>query len=250
MGTTTVENTSLVGLSRQIVLRHKLDVVANNIANINTAGFKRQALEMTEYRMPVAQANTFLRPDRIHSFVEDWTTTTDFDAGSFDLTGSPYDVAIQGNGFFVVQTPDGERYTRAGNFQVDSTGQLVTPDGYPVLADGGPVVFGPTETDVVIGADGSISTNAGPRGRLSVVAFEDNRLLEHVGENLFSGEGATPTAEIRIQQGAVELSNVKGVVEMTRLIEVTRSYESISRMISNHDELRLKAIERLGDTSV
>jgi flagellar basal-body rod protein FlgF len=242
-----MENTSLVALSRQIVLRHKLDVIANNVANINTAGFKRQSLEMAEYDMPVASANTFPRADRDHAFVEDWTTTTDFEPGTLETTGSPYDVAIQGDAFFVVQAPDGERYTRAGNFQLDSTGRLVTPDGYPVLSEGGEVLFTPDEVDVIVGADGTISTINGPKGRLRLVSFEDNRLLEKIGENLFTGEGAVPATAFRVQQGTVELSNVQSVVEMTRLIEVTRAYESISRMIANTDELRQKAISLLGD---
>ena len=245
-----MENTSLVALSRQIVLRNKLDVVANNVANLNTAGFKRDALEMDEFVMPVASANTFPRPDQRISFVEDWTTTTDYEPGTLDLTGSPFDVAIQGDGFFVVGTPDGERYTRAGNFQLDAGGRLVTPDGNPVLGEGGEIVFGPEETDVVIGVDGSIASNAGARGRLRVVAFEDNRLLDKVGDNLFTGPDPRPAEGVRIQQGAVELSNVQGVVEMTRLIELTRAYSQITNLIQTQDELRLKAIATLGDVTV
>jgi flagellar basal-body rod protein FlgF len=244
-----MENTSLVALSRQLVLRHKLDVIANNVANINTAGFKRQTLEMGEYDMPAASVNTFPRPDRDLSFVEDWSTSTDFDAGTLETTGNQFDVAIQGDAFFTVATPDGERYTRAGNFQLDATGRLVTPDGNAVLSEGGEVVFSPDETDVLIGADGTISTTTGPRGKLRIVAFEDNRLLVKEGDNLFSGEGAQPATEFRVQQGTVELSNVQSVTEMTRLIEVTRSYESISRMIANTDELRQKAIALLGDVT-
>jgi flagellar basal-body rod protein FlgF len=244
-----MENSSLVALSRQIVLRHELDVIANNVANINTAGFKRMSLEMAEYDMPVASANTFPRADRDLSFVEDWTTTVDFEPGTLETTGSAFDVAIQGDAFFAVQTPDGERYTRAGDFQVDATGRLVTPDGNLVLSDAGEIVFAPDETDVIIGADGTISTPNGPRGRLKIVSFEDNRLLTAEGDNLFSGEGAVPATAFRVQQGTVELSNVQGVVEMTRLIEVTRNYESISRMITNTDELRQTAISRLGDVT-
>ncbi|HUG61192.1 MAG TPA: flagellar basal body protein, partial [Methylomirabilota bacterium] len=89
-----MENTSLVALSQQLVLRNKLDVIANNVANINTAGFKRQSLELDEYEMPVARANTFPTLDQSISFVEDWTTTTDFEPGTLETTGSPFDVAI------------------------------------------------------------------------------------------------------------------------------------------------------------
>lgn len=244
-----MENTSLVALSRQLVLRNKLDVIANNIANINTAGFKRQSLEMDEYRMPAASANTFERIDRTPSFVEDWTTTTDFEPGTLDTTGSPFDVAIQGDGFFAIQTPGGERYTRAGNFQLDATGRLVTADGHPVMSDGGEVLFADNETDVVIGSDGSINTNIGPKGRLKLVQFEDNRLLEKEGDNLFSGPEPTTALAVRVQQGSVELSNVQSVLEMTRLIDVSRTYKSISRMIANTDELRQKAIGLLGNVT-
>ncbi|WP_181707497.1 flagellar basal-body rod protein FlgF [Chthonobacter rhizosphaerae] len=242
-----MENTSLVALSRQLVLRRKLDVIANNVANIDTSGFKREALELDEYDMPVSRANTFPRRDRTLSFVEDWTTTTDHKPGAIETTGNPFDIAIQGSGFFVVQTPAGERYTRAGDFMLDANGRLVTNDGKPVLGEGGEIVFQANETDVVIGADGSIASNVGPRGRLRVVDFADVRALTKEGENLFSGEGAVPAEAARVQQGALEKSNVEAVIEMTRLIEVNRSYEQISRMIGAHDELRTKAIERLGD---
>lgn len=245
-----MENASLVALSRQLVLRQKLDVIANNVANINTAGFKRQTLEMDEYVMPTASANTFPRRDQRISFVEDWTTTTDFEPGTVEVTGSPFDVAIEGDGFFTVQTPEGERYTRAGNFQLDVGGRLVTPDGHPVLGDGGEIVFGPEETDVVIGVDGSISSNAGPRGRLSVVSFADNRILDKIGDNLFAGEGAQPATGARVRQGAVELSNVQSVMEMTRLIEVNRAYAQVTSMINTSEELRLRAISTLGDIRV
>ena len=242
-----MENTSLVALSRQLALRHKLDVIANNVANINTAGFKRQSLEMDEYVMPTAAANTFPRRDRTHSFVEDWATTTDYESGSIEVTGNPLDVAIKGDAFFVVNTPEGERFTRAGNFQLDNDGRLVTADGKPVMSEAGEVVFGPTETDIVIGADGSIATNAGQRGRLRLVQFEDNRILKKIGDNLYEGENANPAEGVRVQQGAIEMSNVQGVIEMTRLIDVTRTYEQVSNLVRNLDELRSKAIQRLGD---
>lgn len=245
-----MENASLVALSRQLVLRRKLDVIANNVANIETAGFKRQSLQFDEYKMPVARANTFERRDRVHSYVEDWTTTTDFDAGVIETTGNPLDVALQGEGFFVVRTPQGERYTRAGNFLLDTGGRLVTPDGNPVLTDAGEVVFSAEETDIEIGVDGTIATSAGPRGRLRVVRFDAPEGLRQEGDNLYSGDGALPAVTARVRQGSLERSNVQGVVEMTRLIEVSRSYEQVTRMIADQNDLRSRAIERLGDVTV
>ncbi len=245
-----MENTTLVALSRQVALRHKLDVIANNVANLNTAGFKRQTLEMDDYVMPTASANTFPMPDEPISFVVDWTTSTDFQPGTIDLTGGTFDVAVEGDGFFVVQTPDGERYTRAGNFQLDPGGRLVTPDGHPVLGEGGEIVFGPGETDVVIGSDGSINTNEGPRGRFEVVSFADNRQLEKIGDNLFAGADPQPVQGVRVRQGALELSNVQAVMEMTRLIDVNRAYAQVTSFINTSEELRLKALNLLGDVTV
>ncbi|ODN69344.1 flagellar hook-basal body complex protein [Methylobrevis pamukkalensis] len=180
-----MENASLVALSRQLVLRRKLDVIADNVANITTDGFKRQSLNFEEFAMPKARANTFERPDRINAFVSDWTTTTDFSTGSIEQTGNPLDVALGGDGFFAVQTPEGERYTRAGSFQIDQTGRLVTSDGLPVLGEAGEILFEADETGIEIGANGSVATTAGIKDRLKIVSFDDNRLLEKIGDNLY-----------------------------------------------------------------
>lgn len=246
-GIDAMENTSLVALSRQIVLQRRLEVVADNVANLNTDGFKRQSLSFQESMMPRARTNLFERGDRRSSFVSELTTLTDFSEGSIEQTGNTFDVAIEGSGFFVVQTPEGERYTRAGNFQLDATGRLVTPDGNPVLGEGGEIVFAPNESGVIIASDGTISSSAGQRGRLRVASFPDERLLEKSGENLYSTEEPpVPALTARVRQGSLERSNVSGVTEMTRLISVTRAYEQITNVLSQHDELRGRAIERLG----
>ncbi|MBH0236870.1 flagellar basal-body rod protein FlgF [Methylobrevis albus] len=242
-----MENATLVALSRQIALRRNLDVIADNVANITTDGFKRQALNFEEFVMPKARASSFERADRINTFVADWTTTTDFGSGSIEQSGNPLDVAINGNGFFVVQTPDGERYTRAGNFRIDNGGRLVTADGQPVLGEGGEILFEQNEIGIEIGADGSIASSAGVKGRLRLVAFEDDRLLRKAGANLFETDAAPePAVGVQVMQGAIERSNVSGVVEMTRMINATRSYEQITKVIKDQDELRSRAISRLG----
>jgi flagellar basal-body rod protein FlgF len=241
-----MENASLVALSRQVVLRRQLDIIANNVANMNTVGFRRETLELEAFEMPEARANTFRRPDRVETFVSDWGTTTDFSPGGLVQSGNPLDVAIEGEGFLAVETPDGERYTRAGNLTIDVDGTLTTQDGYPVMGDGGPIVFGAEETDISIGRDGSISTNTGPKDVLRLVDFADPATLRHVGENLFAGENPLPATGARVMQGTIEESNVNGVAEMTRLIEVTRAYEQVARLVKDHDDLRSRAIQRLG----
>jgi flagellar basal-body rod protein FlgF len=242
-----MENTSLVVLSRQIALQRKLQVVADNVANLNTNGFKRQSLGFEEALMPRAKENLFARGDRAGSFVSEMATLTDFTEGTIEQTGGTFDIALDGEAFFAVQTPQGERYTRAGNFQLDPNGRLVTPDGDPVLGEGGEIVFGRNERDITFGVDGTVSSSAGEKGRLRLVAFADKTQLLKDGANFFDTQvPPTPATEVRVRQGALEASNISAVTEMTRMIEVTRSYEQISNLIKQHSDLRSRAIERLG----
>jgi len=242
-----MENAQLVALSRQSILRNHLDVIATNMANINTTGYKSQNLHFVEYVMPVADGTAFEPQDRAISYVDMFTTRTDFDHGSIKLTGNEFDLALNSDGFFVVQMDDGtEAYTRAGAFHLDATGQLVTAEGHAVLTEGGPITFSREDGRVLITGDGTISTELGGRGRIRVVDFEDVRRLEKVGDTMFRGEDALPAQEVRLVQGAIENSNVYGVTEVTRMIEVTRAYDATSKVVKDLDELRQQAISTLG----
>ena len=141
-----MQNALLVGLSRQVALGRELDVIANNIANINTAGFKADGSVFEEYVSPTARADNFLAPDRRVSFVNDRATWIDLSQGPLEKTNNPLDVAINGGGFFAVQTPQGERYTRNGAFQINNVGELVTAEGYQVLGESGPISVPPAPT--------------------------------------------------------------------------------------------------------
>ena len=136
--------------------------------------------------MPVASAETFPRPDRRLSYVIDTGTPLDLSAGAIEQTGNPLDVAIKGDGFFAVQTPAGERYTRNGAFEINAQGQLVTSDGHPVLGESGPITFGPEEGGVEHRADGAVSTSQGERGRIRLVRFDNPQALDNEGANLFA----------------------------------------------------------------
>src|SRR5690606_20262981 len=127
-----IENAQLIGLSRQIALQRQMDVVANNMANINSTGFKGENILFEEYIMPEARDRAFPVGDQPLSYVQDWATMHDLAAGSITETGNPFDVALSGEGFFAVQTPQGERWTRNGVFEVNSEGTLVNQNGYPV----------------------------------------------------------------------------------------------------------------------
>src|SRR5262245_20021822 len=133
-----MQNTLLVGLSKQIVLERQIDVVANNVANIGTTGYKADRSLFQEYLASGAHEDNFMSGDRRISFVQDRATFHDFSQGPSEETKNPLDVAIDGAGFLVVQTPAGERYTRDGNLHINNQGQLVTASGYPVLGNSGP----------------------------------------------------------------------------------------------------------------
>ena len=244
-----IENAQLISLSRQIALQRQMDVVANNMANINTTGFKGEQILFEEYVMPVARNQDFPSLDQPLSYVQDWATMHDLAAGAMVQTGSELDVGLNGPGFFAVQTPAGERYTRAGAFQLSANGTLVDTNGNAVMGERGPIQFGPEETGILIGADGSVSSSAGPRGRLRLVEFANAQELVREGNNLFSGGTPALAIQTRAMQGFIEKSNVAGVSEMAEMIRVTRAYESAASLAQKQDDLRRSAIQRLGDTN-
>ena len=247
-----MENAQLISLSRQVALQRQMDVVANNLANINTTGFKGEKMLFEQYLMPVASDKDFAYPDQPLSYVEDWATIHDMSNGAITLTGNPLDVALNGEGFLTVQTPAGERYTRSGSLQINAEGTLVDLEGNPVLADGGEVQFEASDTDISISPTGVISTATGAKGRLQVVEFTSPEELTRVGDNLYAAaEGAEffAATATSVTQGAIERSNVSGVREMTEMIRVSRAYESIAGQMQKQDEMRRTAIQRLGDAN-
>jgi flagellar basal-body rod protein FlgF len=250
-----MENTLLIGLSRQTVLERQLDVVANNVANVNTAGFKADHTLFEEYLSPGAHEDNFKLGDRRLSYVQDRGTFRDFSQGATDQTKNPLDVAIDGGGFLVVQTAGGERYTRDGGLQMNGQGQLVTAGGDPVLGTAGPIIFQPTDHDINIAADGTVTVQEGTsrtdsqRGQLRLVSFPEAQKLLKEGSNLYAaGEGAAqPDTKSSIHQGFIEKSNVSGVAEMSRMIEVTRAYTQIATMLQQESDLHKSAIEKLSE---
>jgi flagellar basal-body rod protein FlgF len=251
-----MQNMLLVGLSRQMTLERQMDVVANNVANVNTSGYKADKSLFQEFLTSGAHEDNFSGRDRRVSYVVDRATWHDFAQGAAEPTKNPLDVAIDGKGFLVVQTPGGERYTRDGGLQINSQGQLVTAAGNPVLGTSGPIVFQPTDKEISITADGSVSVLEGVsridsvRGKLRLVSFAQAQQLVKEGANLYSsggGNAAQPDATSRVRQGFIEKSNVNSVAEMSKMIEVTRTYTQISAMLQQHGDLRKSALEKLAD---
>jgi flagellar basal-body rod protein FlgF len=241
-----MDNAIYVGLSRQMTLRRELDIIANNIANADTSGFK---VEDSLTRADPKAAPRTPRADAI-KFVLDDGVARDFGQGAMAQTSSPFDLAIEGQGFFTVDTPAGPRYTRDGRFTLDATGKLTTQAGQPVMGEGGaPIVVDPLLGQVNIAADGSVSQGINTLGKVGVSRFDDMSSLRKDGDNLFrnvSNQAAQAAPDARIHQGMLESANVKTIEQVTRLIEVNRAYDSISKMMADTSDLSTRSIERLG----
>jgi flagellar basal-body rod protein FlgF len=252
-----MENTLLIGLSRQTTLKRELDIVANNIANLNTTGFKADGAVFSEYLQTGASSGHFFAPDRRLSFVQDRMGWHDMSQGTIQQTGNPLDVAIDGDGMLVVQTERGERYTRNGSLQLNANGELVTSAGDKVLGDNGPIVLQAADKDIVITKDGTIRVREGvavtsdsTRGRLRLVKFANPQVLQKDGSSLFKapdGVRPEPVTDINVVQGAVEKSNVRSVIEMTRMIELTRAYTEVAGVLHQQSELRKNSIQQLAE---
>ena len=242
-----MDNTLYVTLSRQMTLRHELDIVANNVANADTSGFKVESLMLAT--RPSAPAVTQGGPKPV-KFVYDTGVARDFGQGSLHRTDNPTDVGIEGQGFFQVTTPDGPRYTRDGRFRLDDTGKLTTQSGLPLAGDGGgDIVIDPQKGPITIATDGSISQGSERVGKVGVVRFDTLSVLEKTGDNLFrntSNQQPQPAADVRVRQGMLEGSNVNTVSEITRLLEVTRTYEQMAKIMDSAADLSRRSVERMG----
>ena len=235
----------MVSLQSQRILQRRMDIAAMNMANVSTSGFKADELVMVEAERTNATAE-----DNPHDvrFARDITVMRDMSQGPITHTGNPTDVALEGAGFFMVQGPAGTLYTRDGSFTLNNEGQLTTGDGRPVLSSGGAAItIDGNARSVTIGRDGAVTVDGNEAARIGIVDFARPGALEKVGENLWDAKGQASRAfEGVAVQGALEGSNVNPVVELTNLIEISRAYQSAARIVSGADDLRQRAIERLG----
>ncbi len=235
-----MSSTSTIALSHQLALRNQLDIIANNIANSSTAGFQGQRILFQEF---LAKTET---GDKI-AYVQDIGTVRDTSAGPIEPTGNRLDVAIQGEGYFVVENDEGTFYTRNGSFRLDPDGQLTTRDGAAVLGEGDvPFVFAPGEKDIQISRNGVVSTENGVIGRLRIVSFENEQAMTAVGNGLLkTDQPVTEVPNSIFVQNAIETANTRPVIEITRMIEVLRSYQSASRVVQSEDDRVKRAIQSL-----
>ncbi|MBC7975473.1 MAG: flagellar basal-body rod protein FlgF [Myxococcales bacterium] len=216
-----------------------LDATANNIANATTAGFRG---DRVTFREALATARS---PDI--ELVDTGTTRIDSQAGALSATENPLDLALDGDGYFAVQKPNGPRYTRAGNFQLDDARNLVTPDGFAVRGEGGAPINIPADATVIgIGVDGTVSADGTELGKLELVRFAPNQIRRQ-GGTLFAATGAPITTDLpKVRSGLLESSNVNIVRGMVDLVKVSRTYESLMRMIQGYHDVESRAARELG----
>lgn len=243
-----MDNISYLGLRAQQALERRIATTASNLANVNTTGFKADALRFQV--AIVAPARSTDRPNDIR-FVRDAGAVRDFSQGAVSRTDEALDLAIEGDGFFVVQGPNGPTYTRDGSFRLDAAGTLVTSDGRSVLDSGGaPIVFDTRGEAPQIDREGRIRVGAANIGALQLVSFENQAGLKKIGDNLFEAGSQAPTLfEGVVVQGALEESNVDAIAAITELIQVSRAYEGAARIVQSADDLRQRALQRLGQST-
>lgn len=242
-----MDNALLVSLSQQLAAYRSMDVIANNLANLSTPAFKREAVKFEELVQQVRPCEDQKGPQTL-SFVQDTGVVRDLSEGRLETTGAPYDLAINGKGYFVVQTAAGERYTRNGHLTLNGDGQLITDSGDAIQGDGGPIAVTVDDGDIHIAADGTVSGKQGQMGKLRVVDFADERALRKEGDSLYSTSQspAAATASTKIMQGTLETSNVEPVIEISRMIDVMRAYQTTTNLVQSQEDMKRQAIDKLG----
>lgn len=227
-------------LTRQSGLMREMGVVANNIANSSTTGFRREGVVFSEF---VAA----LDEDPSLSMAHASGRHVDLTQSTIAQTGGQFDFAIQGEGFFLVETPQGERLTRAGSFTPSAEGELVTPDGYRLLdAGGAPVFIPPDARGIAMSADGTMSANGQPIAQIGLWQPSDPLALKHQSGTFFDGGALEPAETATVLQGMLEDSNVEPVAEIARMIEVQRAYELGQKFLDAEDERVRGVIQALG----
>lgn len=238
-----MENSIYLGLSRQMALQNNMDTIANNVANVNTPGFRGQNLLFHEFISDPAGSK--LDP---LSFVYDDGQYEVTAPGPVKTTGNPLDIALDGPGFIGVVAPSGKvAYTRAGNFQLGAGGILETSAGYPVSSTGGSSITIPADsTEINIDEKGGIHNQNGQVGQIKIAEFGDVKTLQALGHNLYLPSAPEqPATKTRVKQGVLEGSNVEPVIEMTRMIDTLRSFQNVQNVLQSENDRLRSAIRQL-----
>jgi len=235
-------------VSGNISTMEKMDVITNNLSNINTYGFKKDRMifesVLKNAKNPTQTGGSMTDGPVLTNF----TVVTDFSPGPIKQTGNPLDISLDGEGFFVVNTPNGKAYTREGNFRLDSANRIVSIEGYELLGSGGPITVNGGKVE--IDAKGAVSVDGQQVGTIDVVDFPKPYDLQKIGSTLFAPTdpniAGQPAVNTSVKQGSIEESNVQSIAEMVLLIENSRTYDQCVKTIQSYDQMAAHATNDLG----
>jgi flagellar basal-body rod protein FlgF len=245
-----------IAASGMLAEMDKQTLIANNLANVDTTGYKKDVVasqsfpSLLMYMVEGGSGSGYELENRqpiglLGTGVEVAEATIDLGQGPLKQTENELDFALMGDGFFVLSTPGGERYTRNGSFTLDAQGQLVSQQGYPVLGQGGAIRIGGGE--VQVDGSGNILVDGQRVNAFKLVAFAQPEDLQKVGQNLFAASGAGSAAiDVQVKQGYLESSNVNAVQEMVEMIAALRAYEANQRIVRSEDQMLDKAVNEVG----
>ena len=235
-----MENAGYVTLTRQSGLMREMEIIAHNIANSATTGYRQQGLVFSEFVKAIDGGDSL-------SMAAARVKKTSAAQGILTQTGNTLDVAIEGTGFFQIEAPQGQRLTRAGAFNVDAAGDMVTPDGYRVLDTGGaPINVPPGNAEIQIAADGTVSRGENLVGQIGVFDPEPGADLQRESGVFFKTDAAlAPSIHSKVLQGHLEGSNVDPITQLTRMIEVQRAYEMGQKLLDMGHEQSRTALKTL-----
>lgn len=238
-----MDTSTYIALSGQFARDQEMAVLANNIANMSTPGFKAERMMFSEYLANSPGGNQI-------SYVAQAGNNHDMSQGPLGHTGNSLDIALNGAGWLSVTTPNGTSYTRSGHFQLDPQGELVTSNGYLLQGDGGAALVVPAGAgEVTISPDGTVATRQGILGHIPVVTFDNPQLMTAEANGLYNTtEASQPIKTTQVVQGAVEDSNLQPVLAMTRLMSGAREMTAIKNFAEAENNRLKTAIERLGKT--
>jgi len=239
-----MDTSTYIALSGQTARERELEVIANNMANLSTPGFKAEKMMFQEYLMKPKDGSD---PS---SYVVSQGHARDMTQGPLSHTSNPLDVALNGPGFMTVTTPSGDQYTRNGHFQLDNQGELVTSAGFIVQGEGGsPIVIPAGAGSITIGKDGTVATNKQTIGKIAVVNFDNPQTLAETQAGLYATTQTPQTATATtVEQGTIEEANIQSVVEMTKMMNTAHQF-GMAKEFADGEHTRIKnAIDRLGKT--
>ncbi|HEX4369307.1 MAG TPA: flagellar basal-body rod protein FlgF [Rhodopila sp.] len=238
--------TTSLAASRLVAQQRAMDITANNIANANTPGYRTERVQFSDW---IDQQPNTASPPGGHTitYTQDRATYRETQPGTLTHTGNPFDLALAGDGYFTVNTKNGPRLTRDGRFTPMPDGTLADGNGNPVLdTTGKPIVIAPTDTQISVASDGSISSENGLVGKIGIVRPTDPMKLQAEGAtNFVSNTPTTPVIAPGIVQGAVEGSNVQPVLEVTRMMDDVRQFQFVTQLVQAEGDRQQQTIDKL-----